>query len=283
MRSSIPDRSSLFLLRGPRQAGNSDVSYILPAEDTALGAAKPTSDFWELGLGLQMGRRRRLATALSQEITTDQPGFLGDTDGLAALVSHVLPVLIQSRRYSRSLRIWSAGCATGQAAYGLAIAIAECCPALANWNVEIVASDADADALARARSGTYSSHEVQSGLPSEWLLRHFDQLSPGGGWQFRAQPRRRLTWLRLDLADSCQAVGAVDIVVCYRGLERAERDHGSRQRLFRRLTGQLASDGFLILKSPAEGTDLGAGFQCLRANEAAVYRRLPSESSLLSA
>jgi chemotaxis methyl-accepting protein methylase len=90
-----------------------------------------------------------------------------------------------------------------------------------------------------------------------------------------------MSWLQLDPSQSCAAVGVADIVVCHQKLGQSERETPSV--LLTRLTDQLASDGFLILRSPETTLERGAGFERLHAGGPAVYRRVKREISLLSA
>jgi chemotaxis protein methyltransferase CheR len=281
MRSSIPDGSSLFVLREPQPTAAPAGDYILQATGASSRFAEPSRNFLEFGVVPHRRSGHPLAIAVERALASEQSTFFEEVDGLASLISHVLPVLLPTRRYAQTLRLWSAGCGTGQQTYSLAIALAELCPGLATWNFDIVGSDADAWSVARARQGIYTPSEVQRGLPTEWLVRHFEQLPAGGGWRFTSRLRERMSWLRLDPSRSCAAVGEADIVVCHQKLGQSECE--TRPVLLARLTDQLASDGFLILPSPEATLERGAGFERLHAGGPAVYRRVKHEISLLSA
>jgi chemotaxis protein methyltransferase CheR len=281
MRSSIQDRSSLFLLCGSQSTTESIGDYILQATQ-----AKPNREFPGRGT-LESGvphlpPSRRFAAAVGGAITADESTFFGDLTGLASLVSYAVPALMSNRCYAQTIRIWAAGCGTGQEAYSLAIALAELCPGLANWNLEIVASEADAAALTRAKAGIYTRSEVQRGLPTEWLVRHFEQLPDGRGWRFNLSFARRVTWLRLDLRQSCASVGMADIIVCHQKLGGDELDGSKRRELLVRITDQLAPDGVLILRSPESALEDDGAFERVCAGDAVVYRRVRCENSLLT-
>ncbi|HEV8002980.1 MAG TPA: CheR family methyltransferase, partial [Planctomycetaceae bacterium] len=153
LRSSISNRSSLFLLRGAQPAADATGDYILAATRATSGTPKLSSSFFELGVVPRRGAQHPLAAGVNQALLPQESRFFGEIDYLASIITHVLPALLPRRRYTQNLRLWSAGCATGQQTYSLAIALAELCPGLANWNLEIIASDADAWTLARARQG----------------------------------------------------------------------------------------------------------------------------------
>jgi chemotaxis protein methyltransferase CheR len=281
MRPAISDRSSLFLLRGMQATADPAGDYFMQATGTKPGRPLSSLSFFELGMGQRRGPGHPFAAAVNRALAPKGSRFFGEVDGLTSLITHLLPALIPSRRYSQTLRLWSAGCGTGQQTYSLAIAFAELCPGLATWNLEIVASDRDAWAVDRGRKGIYSPTEVQCGLPTEWLIRHFEPLSAGDGWRCKAPLAERLRWLQLDLAQSCAAVGAADIVVCHQKL--GELELPTRRQCLSRLTDQLAADGFLILRSPDATLEDGAEFERVQAGAPTVYRRADREISLLTA
>jgi len=162
--------------------------------------------------------------------------------------------------------------------------LAELCPRMGQWNIEIVASDADATSLWRARRGIYTPSEVQRGLPTEWLVRHFEQLPVGGCWRVGSHLAGQMTWLQLDISQSCAAVGTTDIILCHQNLGCAEFDSRRRREVLERMTAQLAPDGFLILQSADAALERDPRFGRVGGGDAAVYRRrLSPEDALLSA
>jgi chemotaxis protein methyltransferase CheR len=280
MRSSVQDQSSLFLLQSPRSTAEPVPDYVLQATGRRPGVRATSADLFDL-VAPRGASPQGLASAVELAMTIDEPTFFADTQALETLVSYVFPRLLPSRRFSQSLRLWSPGCATGQGTYSLAITLAESCPSLRNWDIQIVASDSDPAALARAQRGIYSSYEVQRGLPIELLVRHFEQLPAGGTWRFQSPLRAQMSWLQLDLTASCAPVGAADIVFCPQRL--GELDQATRGTVLGRLVEQVASDGFLILAMPEAVLEHKAALECVRGCAPAVYRRIPREASLLSA
>ena len=283
LRSSISERPSLFLMRGAQPAVDAAGEYVLEATRATTGAPALSSSFFELGVLPRRSAQHPLAAAVNQALAPQESRFFGEVGCLASIITHVLPALLPRRRYAQNIRLWSAGCATGEQTYSLAIALAELCPGLANWDLEIVASDADAWLLARARQGIYTASEVQRGLPTEWLVRHFEQLPGGSGWRISPPLAERMKWLQLDLAQSCSSVGVADIVVCHQKLGDREIGLPARRQLLARLTYQLASDGFLVLQSQDATLERGFGLELVYEGGPAVYRRIERDVSLLSA
>src|SRR5258706_4196660 len=117
-------------------------------------------------------------------------GFFRDPQAWQALATQVLPRILEAKGNDQPIRCWSAGCASRQEAYTLAILLTE---ALGEQElrrrVKLYATDVDEDALAQARQGSYSEAEVE-GLQAELLSRYFEKT--GERWVFRSDLRRSL-------------------------------------------------------------------------------------------
>jgi len=91
-------------------------------------------------------------------LTVGETYFLRNKGHFDALIKHILPEIIARREHSsRRIRIWSAGCATGEEPYSVAITLRELIPNLESWNILILATDINRDALRRARAGLYGA------------------------------------------------------------------------------------------------------------------------------
>ncbi|MEK8022548.1 MAG: CheR family methyltransferase [Candidatus Hydrogenedentota bacterium] len=107
------------------------------------------------GLIADETRRPGLMGHLVRNLTVGETYFFRGADHFQAIREHVIPDRIAARGNDRTLRIWSAGCATGEEPYSLAILLDRDFPHLADWNVEILATDLNADFIARAVNGRY--------------------------------------------------------------------------------------------------------------------------------
>ena len=95
--------------------------------------------------------------ALAPHLTVGETYFFREGKSLNALTNQILPELIRSRRHSeRRLRIWSAGCSTGEEAYTLAILLDRLLSDMKDWQVTILATDINAMSLGKASEGDYS-------------------------------------------------------------------------------------------------------------------------------
>jgi two-component system CheB/CheR fusion protein len=106
-------------------------------------------------------------------------GFFRDPEAYEFINRAIIPELIERARGSRTLRLWSAGCATGEEAYSLALLVADHLgPEFPEWNVKIFATDLAADAVAFARRGLYPEN-VLVDLPDDYRQRYFERADQG--------------------------------------------------------------------------------------------------------
>ena len=214
--------------------------------ETALAALLrergiPTLD--ELITILVMGREPSLATQVVEALLNNETYFFRDRTPFDLLTRTALPKLMQRRDAAKRLRIWSAGCSTGQEAYSLAMLFAEDPQRWAGWTIDILGSDVSESAVRRARDGVYSQFEVQRGLGITQMIRWFEECE--GGWR-AIEPLRRIVRFQVhNLLEPVPHPGEFDIVLCRNVLLylNAER----RTHVFERLAGAIASDGCLML------------------------------------
>ena len=120
-----------------------------------------------------------LEAEVVEAMTTNETLFFRDAKPFLHLAAHGLPAAAASRPPGQPVRIWSAGAASGQEAYSIAMVAAENPGALGGRAARILGTDIAAAPLARAQAGAYSQFEVQRGLPARRLLAHFQQGAEG--------------------------------------------------------------------------------------------------------
>jgi chemotaxis protein methyltransferase CheR len=169
-----------------------------------------------------------------------ETAFFRDQAVIEHLWREVVPRLARGRP-DGVVRIWSAGCASGQEVYSLAMLQAEA-PA-PTGRVELYASDVSERLLEQARAGIYTSYEVQRGLSARRLVRHFE--NRGERFQLARALRQDVRWRRVNLLEDFTALGGFDVVLCRYVL--AAMTPVARTRVLERLAGVVAADGVLAL------------------------------------
>jgi chemotaxis protein methyltransferase CheR len=150
---------------------------------------------------------------LSNAITTNLTSFFRERHHFDYLREEVLEPLAADPHASRRVRIWSAGCSTGEEPYSIAMSVIETLPDLGRWDIRILATDLDSDVLGRARAGIYGAERVRSVDPKR-LVRFFTELRDGTGVAYRIAPEvsALVTFKQLNLIDKWPMKGPLDVV-----------------------------------------------------------------------
>jgi chemotaxis protein methyltransferase CheR len=178
-----------------------------------------------------------------EAMTTNESFFFRDTKPFDQFKALVLPALLKSRAASRTIRIWSAACSSGQEPYSLAMILSESAAQLNGWKIEIVGTDLSTEILNRAKEGMYSQFEVQRGLPITMLVKYFSQI--GDRWQINAKIRGMVQYKEFNLLTDPMALGRFDVVFCRNVL--IYFDQPTKTRVLNSVSKLMPEDGFLFL------------------------------------
>jgi chemotaxis protein methyltransferase CheR len=231
----LKERSGLIITQ--------DKMYLLETRLTSIMRENSMASLTALVEVLRQPGSAKVKDQVVDAMTTNETSFFRDNHPFETLRKSIIPGLIERRAPTRSLRIWSAACSTGQEPYSLAMMLKDSFPILGNWKVEIVATDLSPSVLERARSGLYSTFEVQRGLGIQMLVRHFDQIEPN--WQIKRELRQMVTFRPLNLLEDFSALGQFDVVLCRNVL--IYFDQPTKTRILSAIARRIASDGFLLL------------------------------------
>jgi chemotaxis protein methyltransferase CheR len=205
--------------------------------------ARGLESFDALVGALVVKRDSELATAVIEALLNNETFFFRDASVFTTLVDQAIARIVPERESTRRLRIWCAGCSTGQEVWSLAMMFAEHPVRWPGGPVEIVGTDVSASAIAQARSGIYSQREVQRGLPIRQLMRWFVQ--EGEDWRVVPQLHPHVRFQQQALAERPPRPGVFDVVLCRNVLLYFAAP--TRQRVFDVLASAIAPDGVLML------------------------------------
>lgn len=192
--------------------------------------------------------------------TNNETFFFRDTVPFDALTQKLLPEIATRNEASRSIRIWSAGCSTGQEPYSIVMAILEKLPQLASWKLKIDASDVSERALTRAREGKYSSLEAQRGICPHLLKKYFTH-SAEGSWTVMSHLKAVVEFFPFNLITGSYPPLIYDVIFCRNVLIYQTPD--SKRKIVSKLFDCLKPGGFLIM---------GGGETLLMVNDQFVPR-----------
>ncbi|RPI55004.1 MAG: hypothetical protein EHM49_02460 [Deltaproteobacteria bacterium] len=184
---------------------------------------------------------------LINTITVDQSAFFRHPKQFELLASFVLPHLTARNNTTKKLRIWSAGCATGQEAYSIAMVVNEMFKRDHTWDIRILASDVDTDALKIAYKGLYPEKCIQQ-IPMEYLNKYFTKGTGKNSGFFLVSEdlRKKMLFRRLNFVDSGFPFRShVDIIFCRNVMIYFDME--VKKRLIDNFFHILEQDGFLCL------------------------------------
>lgn len=221
-----------------------DKEYLAETRIGPLAAVFELGSWVELVQELQRTRRSAIQDAICDAMTTNETSFFRDKKPFAHLVSDCIPKLIQEKQASRTIKIWSAACSSGQEPYTIALTLKENFPQLAGWNVQILATDISTTVLERARAGDYSQFEAQRGMPIQLLLKYFDQ--KGDRWIVKDEIRKLIHFRRFNLLDSFNTLGGPFDIIFMRNV-LIYFDSGTKAQIFDKVARTLTPEGFFFL------------------------------------
>lgn len=180
---------------------------------------------------------------LINAITTNVTSFFRENHHFDSLASVMLPEAMKRNEHTRRLRIWSAGCSSGEEPYSMAMTAAEVMGARSGWDFKILATDIDSEVVCAAARGEYSSDRL-NGVSGERRQRWF---SPMQGNQFSVHPELQamITFRTLNLIGEWPMRGPFDVIFCRNVM--IYFDQPTRDRLLSKYARLLAPDGYLCL------------------------------------
>ncbi len=179
---------------------------------------------------------------LFDTILINVTAFFRDPSAWEAVSSLVIPRIVAGKRPGDPIRVWSAGCASGEEAYTLAMVLAEALGIEAfRERVKIYATDVDEEALARARQATYTAREVQA-IPQDLLAKYFEENN--GRYTFHKDLRRSVIFGRHDLIQDAP-ISRIDLLSCRNTLMYLNTE--TQARILERMHFALHERGFLFL------------------------------------
>jgi len=217
---------------------------------------------------------REQADILARSLAIGETYFLRDPQSFHALEKHVLPEIIGARRTGeKCLRIWSAGCSTGEEPYSIAILLSRILPDLDDWNIMLLATDINPVALERGLQGVYGNWSFRNAPP--WLMDYFRKRKDG---RFEIIPaiRKMVRFSYLNLAEDSypsllNSTNAIDIIFCRNVMLYFEP--ALIERMIVKFHNTLQDGGWLFV-SPTEVPNRAFdGFTCKRFPGAFAYRK----------
>ncbi len=210
-------------------------------------------DIYQLIQGLQASPSKEIINAITTRLTIGETYFLRDKNFFQILQDHILRGIIKHpKRKTKKIIFWSAGCATGEEPYSIAILVDQMRPVLKGWDITIIASDINPLALNKAKKGIYSNWSLR-GTPEKIIKKYFTQ-TPGNYYEIVPHIRQMVQFCQLNLMDDNYPAAlnffeGVDIILCRNVLMYFNEQ--ARNNALKKLSRLLIENGWLIT-GPAE-------------------------------
>lgn len=207
--------------------------------------------------------------ALLERLLTQETSFFRYPAVFEAFEKRVLPELHVKKFWKnpRTLRVWSAGCSTGEEPYSIAITIVDSLSFADAWDVDILATDVGRQALKHAERGIYSGRSIAS-VNDRQKAAHFTSVD--GGQQVKPRLRKMISFTQMNLASPVY-VGRMDLIFCMNVLIyfTEERRHAVVQRFF----DVLEPGGYLFLGHSESISKMPVKFQAIVLGDCILYRK----------
>ena len=197
-------------------------------------------------------------------ITTNLTRFFRNQPQFDALEKYVVPELMKIKT-DKTIRIWSAGCSTGEEPYTIAMLLSTILPS--SWKYEIVASDLSLKCLMEAKKGFYAESKIV-GIPDNYLARYFDKVE--GGFQIHADVMSKI---RFDYHNLNNDSGQrnLDVIFCRNVI--IYFDEIAQTKVINRFYDAMSSKSFLFIGHSESLFGMDTKFEFVKTEWATLYRK----------
>jgi chemotaxis protein methyltransferase CheR len=255
-------------------------------------------------LGLHFPRERwndleRSARAASRECAfrDDVERFIGrmlcsalTKNELETLASHlteqqIVPELMRARRdFGGQLRIWSAGCASGEEPYSLAIVLSRMITDLKEWKIAILATDLNTRSLHKASEGIYTDWSFRD--TPQWVRNTYFKAAPGGRWAISSDIKKMVTFSYLNLVEDVypsllNGTNAMDVILCRNVLMYFTPE--AIRKVIHQFHRSLADESWLMVGPAETSQTLFSEFTSVSFAGATLYRKGATPPQMVTA
>ena len=218
--------------------------------------------------------------AWTPALSINETHFFRNRPQMEALEQRILPDLIERRRASRQLRIWSAACSSGEEPYSVAMMVHGLLPDLERWDVRIVATDIDRDILVKARRGVYGAWSFRE-VPAHVKSTYFEPR--GAHFEVAPHIRSMVEFRQHNLVEDAPAVArsdGLDLVICRNVLIYFNQE--TIRTVLARLYDTLVPEGWLVVGHAEPSLELFHQFQVRNFPGTVVYQRPSADRAVLT-
>lgn len=212
---------------------------------------------------------------LASHLTVGETYFFREKRSFEVLEGEILPGLIQSRQgREKRLRIWTAGCSTGEEAYSIAIMLSRAIPDLKDWNITILATDINPRVLKKAAEGVYNDWSFRDNPP--WVRERYFRKKKEGAYEILPQFRKMVSFEYLNLAEDVYPsllnnTNAMDLIFCRNVLMYFSPDRAGKT--IQGFYNSLVDNGLLVVGPTDAMKSLSTQFVPVNFDYFTIYRK----------
>ncbi|MBI5025311.1 MAG: protein-glutamate O-methyltransferase CheR [Nitrospirae bacterium] len=215
-------------------------------------------------------RRDDELTAIIDILTVNETYFFREQNQLKAFIDEIIPEIYERNKEKKKIRIWSAGCSTGEEPYTIAMLVMEK-GIPDNWDIDIVASDINQRVLQVARKGVYKKNSFRT-TNNYFILKYFEE-EQGGNFKISDAVKSLVNFSYLNILDPFKVkfVGQVDIIFCRNVF--IYFDPAVRKRVVENFYDRLIEGGYLLLGHAESLMNISTAFTLKHLKNDMVYQK----------
>jgi chemotaxis protein methyltransferase CheR len=236
---------------------------------------------------------RMLSSALTQNeleklashLTVGETYFFREKSSLEVFEQQIVPEFIRARHDSGGqLRIWSAGCASGEEPYSLAIVLSRIIADLKEWKITILATDLNTRSLHKASEGIYTDWSFRE--TPQWVRNTYFKAAPGGRWAISSDIKKMVTFSYLNLVEDVypsllNGTNAMDVILCRNVLMYFTPE--AIRKVIHRFHRSLADESWLMVGPAETSQTLFSEFTSVSFAGATLYRKGATPPQMVTA
>ncbi len=242
--------------------------YLVESRILPLAKREGFESIEALVKGLRSGPKNGLQTKVVDAMTTNETSFFRDIHPFETLKKHIIPDLVEKRKATKELNIWSGASSSGQEPYTFAMILRDNFPELRTWKINYISSDISHEMLERCKKGVYSQLEINRGLPATLMVKYFER--HGTEWQAKEELRNMIDFRYLNLCERWPALPKMDLVLLRNVL--IYFDVEMKKSILKKIQDLLKPDGYLFLGAAETTMNLNESFERMDYKQSGCYR-----------
>lgn len=246
-----------------------DKLYLLDRRLTKIVRQNNWASINDLIIALRKGSRT-LKDEVVEEMAITDTCFFRDFRVFEQFRKVILNHLIKAKQSKKTLKIWSAGCSSGQEAYSIAMLLKEKNEYIKDWAVEVIGTDISNGAILQAQKGRYSQFEVQLGLPASLMIKYFNKQNEH--WYINDELKTYVDFKQYNLMEDMSFASSFDMVMCRNLFKYLEKE--KRVEIIKKIHSTQPIGGLLYIGKGEENTEGLLNYYKPVANVECLYQSI---------